>query len=759
MNPALVQRPGNRFQPAILRAGLGLLARAQGGSPGLRRTCACATASHHADQAPWAFRTAGSTGECTSGGRCGGDCCGGNARARSYKRAGEVRSADSHGAKAASKASPKQSAKDLPYPRESKPKPHGRRTEHPRHPTKPKSPQPKEFRDEYSPQDFRGGGCFVPAFEIPTSGPHEPEVRDLIWKDGDLVDIRDAFRDVDERQRQEIEDDPWTVRGLCVRPKGVTGPVPFVLMMHQAGGGYHRYRGYRAIQEMLASHGIASVCSSDNSKDDESFKHPGLEFSDEARRAAMCLWLAERFAAATQLTFGPRIGLLGHSRGGWAAQNLATLINWGSAKLIGLAIDPESFRNVRVEGLCLVGSSSHHAANPTCPVLLIQGSRDEDLKLDPSWWLVGRAPSGFISVAYVRDANHNWFNRTNADQLEIRGRRGPNSPPLLNGDEHVRILTGLAVSLFRLTLLGHQTSLTNGTSVLPHGARGSAYRIAFRASDCVTLLRDFGTSSLNGGRGLLMESLVRGGTHTADIEVHAAVFNGLAADTGEWPADVSVYVPPDESRPAIACCGHGLILRRLGTGRESPFGEAVGLRIPLPAEFDLHNWMVAVTAAAVDPNPIHVADADSIRPTFVGGEFYLGVESPRTGIGPVTVTWSSPRSLWPNDDLQFESAGAPLYERPGAGFPERFCVPAEPRLRHIPYFCNPLGPNHRNNGTTAYCTTYWFPAECFLVSKGSPTIRAAALWVCPGGRVQVAIQRLDLFRREELYSSGDTVRV
>lgn len=732
MNPALVHRPDNRFKPALVRAGLGLSSRAQGVSSKSQRPCGCTSGPQSSAQTPWAFLSVGPTGECSSGGRCGGDCgggggCGGESR---YKRATT---------KAMSGAD-----KCPPFTRYPRPKDPPRKPEHPKHPTKPKAPESKHFRDPESP------GCFVPAIENPTFGPHEPEVEDLIWTDGQLVDVRD----VGDEALRRIEYNPLTVRGLCVRPQGFAGPVPFVLMMHQAGGGLHRYHGYRAIQLMLASHGIASVCSSDNSRDDETFKHEGLEFSDEARRAKLCLQLAERFAAARQLRFGPRIGLLGHSRGGWAAQNVATLINLGPGNLHRLAIDPESFRNVRVEGLCLVGSSSHHAADPTCPVLLIQGSRDEDLKLAPSWWLAGRAPSGFISVAYVRNANHNWFNRTNADDQWMTGRRGPNSPPLLSGDEHVRILTGLAVSLFRLTILGHPTELMNGTAVLPFGAAGSSYRIAFRASDCVALLHDFGPSSLHAGRGLELDSLVHWGSNTPDVEVHPAVFSGLAADTVEWPEDVSVYVQPGESRAAMVCCGHGLIIRQSGAGRESPLGDAIGLRFPLPAELDLADWMIAITAAAVDPNPIYAADAARIRPSFVGGAFYAGVESPLTGSGPAIVTWSSPRRLWPNDDLQFESTGSQTMPTPGLGFQERVCTESRFWLGHLPYFCYPREPDSpppRNNGTTAYATTYWFPAECFAKAMGSPELRATAVWLYPSLDAAIAIQRVDLIRRERLF--------
>ncbi len=748
MNAALIQRPDNRFQPALMRAGFGLSSRLWGERSGVHRSCSCVHGSGASDHVPWAFLTARPPVLCHSGGRRGACCCGSTDHPCSYKRTGSGMSAGSHAADVARELSPRRSARELPDKRETTSKPHGRRTEHPRHLNRPKAPPSKRFRDEDSPQDFRGARCFVPAFESPRLGPHEPVVRDLVWNGNELVEIRSAFRDDDERR--QIENDPWTVRGLCVRPAGISGPVPFVLLMHQAGGGYHRYRGYRALQEMLASHGIASVCSSDNSKDDERFKHPGLEFSDEARRAALCLHLAERFAAANGLSFGSRVGLFGHSRGGWAAQNLATLINRGTANLFGLAVNPAAFTNVRIEGLCLVGASSHHAADPTCPILLIQGSRDEDLVLDPSWWLAGRAPSGFISVAYVRGANHNWFNSTNADDQWIRGRRGPNSLPFITGNEHVRVLAGLAVSLFRQTLLGHQTALLNGTSVLPHGAAGSAYRIAFRASDCVALLRDFGPSSVNGGRRLTMASLVQRGTHTPDVEVQAAVFNGLPADSGQWPGNVSVYVPPGEIRAAMACCGHGLILRRSSAEGVSPPRGAVGLRLPLPTSFELADWMIAITAAALDPNPTFAADAAGVRASFVGGAFYLGVEAPLTSAGPGDVIWSHPREIWPNDDLQFESAGASPYEAPGLGVQERFCEPTWRRLGHIPYFCAPNEPPPRNNGTTAYATTYWFSADCFATPKGSPSLRAAALWVYPSADASIAVQRVDLIRRARI---------
>jgi hypothetical protein len=745
MNPVLVQRPDKRLTPALVSAGLGLLSRPRGESSKSLRPCACTSGSQSTAQAPWAFRAAGSTGECTSGGRCGGDCCGGGGCSSEpqYKRA-------------TTKAMPG-GEKCPPFTRFPRPKDPPRKPEHPKHPTKPKSPvstkppAPEPPRTFPTPP-FGGWGCFTPAVENPTHGPYEPDVMELIWRGGALVDIDTAFPDAESRRLAEHE--TWTVRGLCAQPAGVTGPVPFVLMMHQNSGAGRPSRGYVDLQRLLASHGIASVSASDNDhEEEEPFTHPGLEFSDEARRAALCVQLAERFAVARGLSFGPQIGLLGHSRGGWAAQNLATLINRGSDNLIGLADNPESFAGSRVEALCLVGTSSHHALAPSCPILLIQGSRDEDLLLDPSWWLAGRSAAGFVSVAYVFSANHNSFNSEHPDGVFPGGRTGPNSSAIRPVREHVRILTGLAGALFLQTLAGRQTALVSGTSVLPQRSATPDYRIAYRASDCVALIREFGASSVNRGRELTIDSLAIGATHTPDTDVQAAVFNGLNADAQEWPSDVSVYFGPGDRRPAIICCGHGLVIRQRNPTRQPPNGVGAGVRIPLPGRVvDLREWMIAVTAASVDPRPSFLRIGTPTPPTFMGGGLWIGVESPIRAVGPAFVGWSGPRRLDVNEDLQAEMVSRLDIPIPGTpGFQRVQCKDDNwARLNHRPYYCDRADQSPRNNGTTAFATTHWFPADCFPVPAKDEPAEAIAVWLYPDSEAPVAIQRVDLIRRARL---------
>lgn len=726
MNPALVQRLDNRFLPALVRAGLGVLSRAQGERTKSHGPCACTSRSQSSAQIPWAFLSVGPTGECSSGGRCGGDCCGGGGCGGEpqYKRA-------------TTKAMPG-ADKCPPFTRFPRPKDPPRKPEHPKHPTKPKSPvstkppAPEPPRTFPTPP-FGGWGCFTPAIENPTLGPHSFEAEE--WE---------------SEQTVRLGGREWRVYGFCARPTDVVGAMPIVLMMHQSGTVADKHRGYSDLQRLLASHGIASVSASDNGVDITGFEHAGLEFEDEAARATLCLRLAERYTAARRIRFGPRLGLLGHSKGGWAAQNLATLVNRGSDNLIGLADDSGSFEGCRVESVCLVGSSSHHADAPSCPILLIQGSRDEDLLLVPSWNLAGRNPAGFISVAYVPRANHNWFNRTFADRALRGGRTGPNSAPILTGPEHERILTGLAGSLFLSTLADYRSTLMNGTSVLPHRSATPDYQIAYRTSDCVALLREFGMSSLNRGRKLRVKSLARGATHKDDVEVSAAVFSGLTADTEEWPRDVPVYVPPGEHLAAMMCCGHGLVLRRLSGEEGPPQGAGSGIRFPLPAGvMDLSQWMIAVTAAAVDPNPIYTPDGAPLVPSFVGGRFCVGVEYQGMDFDQQSVRWSSPRRLVANDDLQGERAsraGEPVVG--SRGFQERFCEGKnEGMLRHIPYFCSPLTPNSRNNGTTAFATTYWFSADCFPTTEKDDQGAAVAIWLVPTPEAAVAVQRVDLIRR------------
>lgn len=221
------------------------------------------------------------------------------------------------------------------------------------------------------------------------------------------------------------------------------GPVPIVFIVH----GRHdpsvpNYQGYDYFQQQLARIGIVAVSVDEN----ETFpRHGASNIRERADLAIASLAHFQSLNAGGDARFAGRIdftrvGLMGHSRGGEAVVVVPELpLPAGVDIRSVLSLAPVDF-----------GASSGHPSGRAFMTIL--PAADGDVTRNPGAHFYDQAtPSPYRSQLYVDHANHNYFNRvwTNDD---AQGRL-----PLMSRADHERILSAYGCSLFRNTLLAHDT--------------------------------------------------------------------------------------------------------------------------------------------------------------------------------------------------------------------------------------------------------------------------------------------------------------
>jgi len=119
-----------------------------------------------------------------------------------------------------------------------------------------------------------------------------------------------------KEQDKEFKSGPIPMAGTLILPVG-EGPFPCIVMTH--GSGYEKREESRGLAYLFAGNGIAAFIydkrGTDKPEEEGDWKASFADYANDAKAAATML-------AKNKSIDAKRIGIFGHSQGGWVAQGL-----------------------------------------------------------------------------------------------------------------------------------------------------------------------------------------------------------------------------------------------------------------------------------------------------------------------------------------------------------------------------------------------------------------------------------------------------